>query len=145
MSVLLEARGLVQQYTTGKSLFGRPGAVRAVDGIDLSVAEGEILGVVGESGSGKSVSSMAVMGLLPSNARVTGGIRLRGESLLDKDDRELSRLRGREVAIYQFNKHVRSYVINPEIDLTVRFHNARTNEMKEKERMLRTLHLFSVC
>ena len=38
MSVLLEARGLVQQYTTGKSLFGKPSTVRAVDGIDLSVA-----------------------------------------------------------------------------------------------------------
>lgn len=63
MSVLLEARGLVQQYTTGKSLFGRPGAVRAVDGIDLSVAEGEILGVVGESGSGKSTLGRMLLGL----------------------------------------------------------------------------------
>ena len=63
MSVLLEARGLVQQYTTGKSLFGRPGAVRAVDGIDLSVAEGEILGVVGKSGSGKSTLGRMLLGL----------------------------------------------------------------------------------
>ena len=63
MSVLLEARGLVQQYTIGKSLFGRPGAVRAVDGIDLSVAEGEILGVVGESGSGKSTLGRMLLGL----------------------------------------------------------------------------------
>ena len=63
MSVLLEARGLVQQYTTGKSLFGRPGVVRAVDGIDLSVAEGEILGVVGESGSGKSTLGRMLLGL----------------------------------------------------------------------------------
>jgi peptide/nickel transport system ATP-binding protein len=75
------------------------GDVRAVRGISYTVDRGEFLGIVGESGSGKSVSSMAVMGLLPSNARVTGEILLRGESLLDKDDGELSRLRGREIAM----------------------------------------------
>ena len=73
------------------------GDVRAVRGITYTVHRGEVLGIVGESGSGKSVSSMAVMGLLPGNARVTGEVRLRGESLLGADDRELSRLRGREM------------------------------------------------
>src|SRR3954452_11234458 len=75
------------------------GDVRAVRGISYTVREGEFLGIVGESGSGKSVSSMAIMGLLPRNAQLTGDILLRGESLLNKEDRELSRLRGKEIAM----------------------------------------------
>ena len=56
--------------------------VYAVRGVDYSVAPGEFLGIVGESGSGKSVSSMAVMGLLPSSAQVQGSIRFDGQELV---------------------------------------------------------------
>ena len=73
--------------------------VRAVRGISYEVRKGEFLGIVGESGSGKSVSSMAVMGLLPTTADVTGDVLFRGESLLGKSDRELSKLRGKEIAM----------------------------------------------
>jgi peptide/nickel transport system ATP-binding protein len=58
------------------------GLVQAVRGVSYTVHEREVLGIVGESGSGKSVSSMAIMGLLPKNARVTGSIRYRGEDIL---------------------------------------------------------------
>lgn len=63
MTVLLEARGLVQQYSTSESMFGAPTVVRAVDGIDLSIRPGEVLGVVGESGSGKSTLGRMLLGL----------------------------------------------------------------------------------
>ncbi|HKN89329.1 MAG TPA: ABC transporter ATP-binding protein [Acidimicrobiia bacterium] len=75
------------------------GAVQAVRGLDLMVSEGESLGIVGESGSGKSVSMLAVMGLLPRNATVTGSVRFRGEELLGRPDPELRRLRGGKLAM----------------------------------------------
>lgn len=75
------------------------GRIEAVRGVDYTVSDGEVLAIVGESGSGKSVSSMAVMGLLPDQARVTGSIRLRGRELLGLDDRQLSRLRGSSVSM----------------------------------------------
>ncbi|HEV3363247.1 MAG TPA: ATP-binding cassette domain-containing protein, partial [Acidimicrobiia bacterium] len=53
------------------------GSVTAVRGVSYALAPGEVLGIVGESGSGKSVSSLAVMGLLPSTARITGSILFR--------------------------------------------------------------------
>jgi len=56
---LLEIRNLAVEFQTALGPF------RAVDGIDLTVEEGEVLGVVGESGSGKSVTMLALMGLLP--------------------------------------------------------------------------------
>ena len=73
--------------------------VYAVRGVDYQVRQGEFLGIVGESGSGKSVSSMAVMGLLPSSAQVTGSIRYDGQELVGMNDREMSRLRGRDIAM----------------------------------------------
>ena len=75
------------------------GAVQAVRGLDLMVSEGESLGIVGESGSGKSVSMLAVMGLLPRNATVTGSVRFPGEELLGRPDPELRRLRGGKLAM----------------------------------------------
>ena len=74
-------------------------AVQAVRGISYDVYPGEFLGIVGESGSGKSVSSLAVMGLLPSTAQITGTIEFEGRSLLSLDDNRLSRIRGKELAM----------------------------------------------
>src|SRR5262245_33832275 len=75
------------------------GAVRSVRGIDIDLAAGEVLGIVGESGSGKSVTSLAVMGLLPPNATVSGSIKLHGEELLGRSDSNLSRIRGNKIAM----------------------------------------------
>ncbi|SNR32054.1 peptide/nickel transport system ATP-binding protein [Haloechinothrix alba] len=75
------------------------GMVHAVRGVDYSVREREVLGIVGESGSGKSVSSMAIMGLLPGNARVRGSIRYRGKDLLRMREKEHRSLRGEKIAM----------------------------------------------
>ncbi|MEC3957942.1 ABC transporter ATP-binding protein [Nocardia sp. CDC153] len=78
---------------------GEEGRVDAVRGVNFTVNDGEVLAIVGESGSGKSVSSMAVIGLLPEQARVQGSIRLRGRELLGLGDREMSKLRGTKVSM----------------------------------------------
>ena len=75
------------------------GRVTAVRGLSYQVGPGEALGIVGESGSGKSVSSLAVMGLLPPQAKITGSIRFQGRELLGRSDTELSRIRGRRISI----------------------------------------------
>ncbi|WP_456619291.1 MULTISPECIES: ABC transporter ATP-binding protein [unclassified Bradyrhizobium] len=72
----------------------------AVDSIDLSVANGATLGLVGESGCGKSVTSLAIMGLLPKgSAEVSGTIRFDGFDLLRTSDQTLRDLRGNRLAM----------------------------------------------
>src|SRR4051812_25563061 len=75
------------------------GRVDAVRGVDFDLLPGRTLGIVGESGSGKSVTSLAVMGLLPEYAAVSGSITLNGRELLGLDDRQLSSIRGRELGM----------------------------------------------
>src|SRR4051794_15378345 len=75
------------------------GHVDAVRGLSYAVTRGEVLGIVGESGSGKSVSSMAVMGLLPRSARISGSVRFKGEELLGNSDKEWTRIRGHGIAM----------------------------------------------
>lgn len=77
--------------------FGRNAPV--VRGVTLSLDAGARLGVIGESGSGKTVTALAVMGLLPDNATVTGSIRLGGRELVGLDDVAMSRLRGDAVSM----------------------------------------------
>ena len=67
--------------------------------MNYDVHPGEVLAIVGESGSGKSSSSMALLGLLPSNARVTGSIKLKGREITTLSDRQLRMIRGRDVAV----------------------------------------------
>ena len=76
------------------------GDVKALDGVELSVRKGELLGLVGESGCGKSVTALAIVGLLPPNAEIVSGeARLDGIDLLEMKKEELRLTRLRDVAI----------------------------------------------
>jgi peptide/nickel transport system ATP-binding protein len=75
------------------------GDVRAVRDISFSLKPGEVLGVVGESGSGKSVSSTAIMGLLPNTAKIEGSIKYRGRELVGLNYKELQPLRNNGIAM----------------------------------------------
>lgn len=92
---LLEIKGLKTTFFTDD------GQIPAVDDIDFSVHEGEILGIVGESGSGKSVTSLSIMGLIPSPpGKITGGeILLDGKNLAALSDKQMQKVRGKDVAM----------------------------------------------
>lgn len=93
MTPLLEVSNLCVTFPS------EAGPVMAVRGLSYHVMPGEVMGIVGESGSGKSVSSLAVMGLLPPQARVSGSIRFKGSDLLGQSDAELSKIRGRHISM----------------------------------------------
>jgi peptide/nickel transport system ATP-binding protein len=91
---LLELKRLAVSFATDD------GIVRAVDGIDLALQGGRTLGLVGESGCGKSVTSLAVMGLLPpENSKVSGEVHFEGRDLLKIPVGELRDLRGARLAM----------------------------------------------
>ncbi|MGH9223877.1 MAG: ABC transporter ATP-binding protein [Acidimicrobiales bacterium] len=90
---ILEITGLNVTFRT------EAGTVRAVRGVDLTVPEGSVMGIVGESGCGKTVTMLAVLGLLPRNATVTGSVKFRGRELLGLPARELRKLRGAKLAM----------------------------------------------
>src|SRR5437868_5066694 len=91
---LLEVRDLSVSFRT------EAGVLRAVDGLSLSIALGEVVGIVGESGSGKTVSMMAVMRLIRHpNAIVEGQVLLRGRDLMQLSQREMRAVRGNEIAM----------------------------------------------
>ncbi len=69
-----------------------------VSGADMQIHNGEHLAIIGETGSGKSVLLQAILGILPKSARVSGSIKLDGKELLNCSERELNRIRGRQIA-----------------------------------------------
>ena len=92
---LLEVRDLRVTFTRR----GRRD-VRAVDGVSFAIEAGQTVGLVGESGSGKSVTSLAMMGLLPKRGnRVEGDVVFDGRQLLTMDDEQMRDLRGRDIAM----------------------------------------------
>ncbi len=92
---VLEVEDLAVRFTRR----GEAGT-QAVDGVSFAVAPGETVGLVGESGCGKSVTSLAVMGLLPKRGVDVGGsVRLDGKELLGAGDRMLRKLRGADMAM----------------------------------------------
>ena len=98
--MLLQIENLGVEFP-GQREAGRKNAARlmAVRGLSLTLKAGETHALVGESGSGKSVTSLAIMGLLPPQARVTGNIRLEDRELTTATPRELQQLRGQRMAM----------------------------------------------
>jgi peptide/nickel transport system ATP-binding protein len=93
-ATLLELRQLVVDYGYGER------RARAVDGVDLAIREGEVLGLAGESGCGKTTIANAVMQILRPPAHITGGsILFQGEDILRKSAEELRRYRWRNVSM----------------------------------------------
>jgi oligopeptide transport system ATP-binding protein len=91
---LLTVEDLRVQFWTSR------GTVHAVNGITFDVAPGDTLGIVGESGCGKSVTSLAILGILPRAGKVTSGTAMFGDrDLFRLSDRELRRIRGRDIAM----------------------------------------------
>jgi oligopeptide/dipeptide ABC transporter ATP-binding protein len=77
----------------------RYGDDTVVDGVDLFVERGESVGLVGESGSGKTQSALAILGLLPKRASVSGSIEFDGRQILGAGDRELDAIRARRIGM----------------------------------------------
>jgi peptide/nickel transport system permease protein len=102
-----DARNVLEVRNLSIRFPGRFGDTAIVDNVSFTVREGETMGLVGESGCGKSITSLAVMGLLPKTAVVTGSIRFDGKELLDPATKHSSvkayqGLRGEQIAmVYQ--------------------------------------------
>lgn len=93
METLVSIRNLAIDFDQGKRF------VRALHGVNLNVAKGEVLGVVGESGCGKSITWLAALGLLGSRARISGSVRLNGQEIAGAPENDLAQLRGGRIAM----------------------------------------------
>ena len=105
----------------------RGGVVRAVDGVDFSLGQGQTLGVVGESGSGKSVTALSVMRLIDRPGRVEPGSRITfaGRDLVTATEEELQQIRGNDISMI-FQEPMTSlnpvYTVGTQIAEAVRLH-----------------------
>ncbi|WP_261134517.1 ABC transporter ATP-binding protein [Bacillus sp. Marseille-Q3570] len=120
---VLDVKGLKTYFFTDD------GEVPAVDNVDFHVKRGEVLGIVGESGCGKSVTSLSVMGLVPSPpGKVVGGeILYKGEDLTKATDKRMRQIRGNDIAMI-FQEPMTSlnpvYKIGNQLIEAIRLHNS---------------------
>ena len=87
--MLLEVRNLTIRF----------GSTTVVDDVSFDVDAGDRLGIIGESGSGKTLTSLAIIGLLPDTANISGSVKFNGRELTNLKDRELSAIRGRHIGM----------------------------------------------
>ncbi|MGM7777755.1 ABC transporter ATP-binding protein [Arthrobacter sp. KNU-44] len=135
--MVLEVRDLSVDFGVDKKW------VPAAIGLNYEVRAGEVLAIVGESGSGKSASSMALLGLLPSNSRVRGSVKLSGKELLGEKSGNIREVRGKDVAVI-FQEPMTAlnpvYTVGTQIVETIRLHNSISPD-EARQRALRMLEL----
>ena len=139
MSKLLEVKGLKTHY------FMHGYTVRAVDGVDFHVKEGETLGIVGESGCGKSQTSFSIMRLIPSppGEIVAGEVIYRGRDLLKVPNQDMEKIRGNEISMI-FQEPMTSlnpvFTVGHQISEVLMLHRG----MNRKEAMAESARLLGV-
>ena len=114
----------------------------AVDGLNLSIQEGEILGLVGESGSGKTITAMSVSGLLPRDkAEVSGSISLDGQEIFSCTDKEMLNILGDKLGVV-FQEPMTSMdpvmTIGPQVEECLKNHS-RLSRAERRRRALEAL------
>jgi oligopeptide/dipeptide ABC transporter ATP-binding protein len=141
MAPVLEITGLEVTFPTPE------GPVSAVRGVDLTLDPRKVLGVVGESGSGKTVTMLAVLGLLPGSATVSGSVKYRGRELVGLQPRELRKLRGSAIAmIFQDPKTSLNPVqtIGHQIVEGIRIHHPEVSRKEASKRAVELLDLVGI-
>ncbi|MGV0811565.1 ABC transporter ATP-binding protein [Mycolicibacterium boenickei] len=142
MSRLLEVSDLTVDFPTDTDV------VHAVRGLDFHVDSGEVVALVGESGAGKSASAMAVVGLLPEFAEVSGSVRLRGEELIGLSDPEMSRVRGNTIGtVFQdpMSALTPVYTVGDQIAEALRAHNRDLGRRAARARATELLELVGIA
>ncbi|TPV49721.1 ABC transporter ATP-binding protein [Pseudarthrobacter phenanthrenivorans] len=123
------------------------GVVHAVRGVDFDLMPGKTLGIVGESGSGKSVTSLAIMGLLPSTAEVSGSVMLKGRELLGLGDKAMCGYRGNELAMV-FQDPLSSltpvYTVGAQIIEALTIHNPAMSKQAKEARAVELLAMVGI-
>jgi len=118
------------------------GEVPAVDGVDLQVNKGEVLGIVGESGCGKSVTALSILKLIPQppGRIVDGSILFKGQDIVQMKEREMRRIRGNAISMI-FQEPMTSlnplFTIGQQITETIRLHRNHSR----KEARLHAIHM----
>jgi oligopeptide/dipeptide ABC transporter ATP-binding protein len=138
---LLSVRDLSVSFTTDD------GIVRAVDSVTFDIHDHETVGIVGESGSGKSVSSLAILRLLPKSATITGDIRFRGDSLFERTEKEMEQIRGQEISmIFQDALAALNpvYTVGKQVMEAIRVHNDDTHGDAVRDRAIELLDIVGI-
>ena len=134
---LLEITGLKTQF------FLDSGTVKAVDGVDLYIDDGEILGVVGESGCGKTVTARSILRLVPRPGRIVAGkIELNGVDLLQLPEARMREMRGRDIGMV-FQEPMVSlnpvFRVGSQIEETLRAHRSGMGKRERSDRVIELL------
>jgi oligopeptide/dipeptide ABC transporter ATP-binding protein len=122
--------------------------VAAVRGLNYHVDAGEVVALVGESGAGKSAGAMAVVGLLPEYAEVTGSVRLHGDELLGRSDQKMSRVRGKTIGtVFQdpMSALTPVYTVGDQIAEAIEVHNRSTTRRAARSRAIELLAIVGIA
>jgi peptide/nickel transport system ATP-binding protein len=141
VTALLEVTDLNVTFETGDI------AVSAVRGTGYHIDPGEVVAIVGESGSGKSTAAMAVIGLLPEYADVSGSVRLHGEELLGLSDQAMSRIRGKSIGtVFQdpMSALTPVYTVGDQIAEAIEVHNPDVRRADARKRAVELLELVGI-
>lgn len=139
-------RELLRVSELETTFFTDDGPVRAVDGVSFSLYEGEILGVVGESGCGKSVTSLSIMGLIPSPpGKITGGeIVYKDQDLTTFSQKEFRKIRGKDIAMI-FQEPMTSlnplFTIGSQLTEAISIHNKEWSKKQIRARAIEMMKL----